>query len=89
MGQQGRIVIPAEFRRELEMEPGARLVFRVEDDHLVVEKAAAVEARIRARFQGKGGDVVESLLAERRREAERDDRREAGWERRRKIQQES
>lgn len=81
MGPQGRIVIPADFRRALEIEPGTRLVIRLEDDHLVVEKAAAVEARIRAMFAGVEG-TVDDFLVERRREAEREDRKETEWQRR-------
>lgn len=87
MGAQGRVVIPAEFRRALGIEPGTRLVVRIEDDHLVVEKAAAVEARIRAMFAGVEGGV-DDLIAERRREAEREDRMEADWQRRREARRE-
>jgi AbrB family looped-hinge helix DNA binding protein len=63
----GGIVIPAELRRQLELNPGDRLVIRIEANRLVLEKLEIVKQRLRERFthlQGKG--LIDDLLAERR-----------------------
>lgn len=72
-GAQGRIVVPASIRRALGFQPGDTLVARIEDDHLVIEKPASVERRMRARFLGSAGrSLAEELIAERREEARRE-----------------
>ena len=73
LGAQGRIVVPAQFRKALGFQPGETLVARVEDDHLVLEKPESVERRIRARFRGVADrSLADELIAERREEAQRD-----------------
>ena len=68
------MVVPAEMRRALGFLPGETLVARVEDDHLVIEKPESVERRIRARFRNSGNrSLADELIAERRREARRED----------------
>lgn len=75
VGSQGRIVIPAELRNAMGIEPGEVLVARVEGRTLVLESRAESIERIRKRFAHlRGGpSVVDELIAERRREAARED----------------
>ena len=74
VGRQGRIVIPAHMRRELNIQPGERLIARIEDGRLVLEKREQIIARIQARFDHIPSDVslVDELIAERRAEAKRE-----------------
>lgn len=46
IGPQGRIVIPAALRKELNLKPGDRLVARKEGDSLVFESRATIEKRL-------------------------------------------
>ena len=72
-GVQGRLVVPAPIRKALGFQPGEALVARVEDDHLVIEKPASVERRIRRRFRKSAGrGLADQLIAERREEAKRE-----------------
>jgi AbrB family looped-hinge helix DNA binding protein len=71
VGEQGRIVIPADIRREMLIDIGSTLVARVENDMLILEKPDAVIKRLQARFKKipKGISLAEELIAERRAEA--------------------
>ena len=73
MGPQGRLVIPAELRRELGIEPGEILLASAEDGRLVLETRRALLRGLTRRF-GAALPSVEELLAERRREARRETR---------------
>jgi AbrB family looped-hinge helix DNA binding protein len=75
IGPQGRIVIPAELRRELGLEPGETLIARVESQRLVLERGGEILARLRSELREAtqpGTSMVDELLAERRREARRE-----------------
>ena len=74
IGPQGRIVIPAAVRKALSLRPGDTLLARVEDGRLVLEKREDILARLKARFAEVPTEVslVEELVAERRREARRE-----------------
>ena len=75
LGAQGRLVVPAPIRKALGFAVGEKLVARVKDEHLVIEKAAAVERRLHERFRKVAGrSLAEELLAERHLEAQSDDR---------------
>lgn len=74
MGPGGRVVIPAECRRELGLKPGDRLVAIVESGsvRLMTRREALRQAReLVAKHAGKR-DLVAELLADRRHEAERE-----------------
>lgn len=75
VGEQGRVVIPAELRKALGIKPGETLVARVEDGRLVLEPQAAILARVRSWFAGTppGVSLVDELIAERREEARREE----------------
>jgi AbrB family looped-hinge helix DNA binding protein len=77
LGPQGRLVIPAQLRRLLGFEPGDRLVARLEDGRLILEKREAIRRRLKDRFARlpAGKSLASELLAERRREAEREEGR--------------
>ncbi len=67
-------MIPAELRRKLGLNDGDELVARDEDGRLVIEPRSAVLTRIRRRLRTLPTEVslVDDLLAERRREAQRE-----------------
>ncbi len=61
------------MRKALDFQPGETLVARIEDEHLVIEKAQAVERRLHAYFQKfEGRSLADELIAERRKEARRE-----------------
>ena len=74
VGEQGRMVIPAELRKELGLEVGTELVATVEGDRLVLETRKAVLAKLKNLFAVVPSDVslVDELIAERRVEAKRE-----------------
>lgn len=74
VGAQGRVVIPAQIRRELGIEPGDTIVAFVEDGRLVLQTRDQVERDLHAMFARVPRDVslAEQLLAERREEARRE-----------------
>lgn len=73
VGRQGRIVIPAEVRAELGLEPGARLTIRMDGSRLVLERPedAIRELRALAAKLPASRSLVDELLAERRNAAQR------------------
>lgn len=74
VGEQGRLVIPAQLRKALAIEPGQTLIARVEEGRLVLEPRETIVARIRAQFAHlpPGVSLADELVAERREEARRE-----------------
>ncbi len=74
IGAQGRLVIPAAVRKALRLRPGDRLVARVEEDRLILERREAIVRRLKARFSHIPEEVslADELIAERRAEAARE-----------------
>jgi antitoxin PrlF len=68
MGQQGRLVIPAEVRAALGLTPGDRLHLHVSGPRLVLERQqdAIAELRGLGATLPKARSLVDELLAERR-----------------------
>ncbi|MEX0915226.1 MAG: AbrB/MazE/SpoVT family DNA-binding domain-containing protein, partial [Wenzhouxiangellaceae bacterium] len=66
-----RLVIPAALRKALQLKPGDRLVARIVDEGLVLERRETVEKRLRERFRHIPDDVclADELIADRRAEA--------------------
>jgi AbrB family looped-hinge helix DNA binding protein len=75
VGPQGRLVIPAELRREMSISSGDVLLAAVEGQRLVLEKREAVLERVKRRFSHIPPEVSlsEELIAERRAEARREE----------------
>lgn len=76
VGPDGRIVIPVQYRRALQIEPGDEVRLKVEDGELrVIGRKAAVEqaqALVR-KFVPEGISLSGELIAERRAEAAKED----------------
>jgi AbrB family looped-hinge helix DNA binding protein len=74
VGPQGRLVVPAALRRRLGLQPGDVLVATADEDRLVLERRDAILARLQGRFAHIPPDVslADELIAQRRREAERE-----------------
>ena len=68
LGQQGRLVIPAEVRAALGLTPGESLHLRVQDGRLVLERPGDAVAALRglAAAVPRTRSLVDELLAERR-----------------------
>ena len=69
VNENGRVVIPAPFRKALGIHAGDELVLRVEDDELRIttQQRRIQRAQRRARkYLKPGTSLVEELLAERR-----------------------
>lgn len=68
LGQQGRLVIPAEVRAALGLAPGDRLHLHLAGARLVLERPADAVAELRglAAPVPKTRSLVDELLAERR-----------------------
>jgi AbrB family looped-hinge helix DNA binding protein len=71
----GRLVIPAEYRRELGLEPGDEVIIRLEDGELRILTRAEAVKRAQALVEQhvkKGRSLADELSAERREEAARE-----------------
>lgn len=75
-GPDGRVLVPVELRRALGVTPGEALVARVVDRQLVIERREDALHRLQGRFAGipAGVSLADELIADRRREVERDQR---------------
>ncbi len=73
IGRQGRLVVPAEMRRELGLEAGAQVVLRADDGALVVEPLGRAVSEVQAEVAPhleRGRSLVDELIEERRTEAQ-------------------
>ncbi|WP_120006095.1 AbrB/MazE/SpoVT family DNA-binding domain-containing protein [Nesterenkonia muleiensis] len=68
LGDRGRLVVPAEVRVRQRWETGTSLIFIDSDDGVVVMSREQARERIRQQLEGK--DLVNELLADRRRDAQ-------------------
>ena len=68
LGQQGRLVVPAEVRAALGLAPGDRLHLHVSGSRLVLERPRDAVAELRGLAAGVSStrSLVEELIAERR-----------------------
>jgi AbrB family looped-hinge helix DNA binding protein len=76
VGPKGRVVIPVEIRRQLDLVEGSELVALVEGDGVLLLPRAAVRDRLRSLFAGSGGSMANELIAERRAAAAEESGRE-------------
>jgi AbrB family looped-hinge helix DNA binding protein len=73
--ENGRVVIPAIFRKALGLNPGDEVVFRLEDDELrvtTIRQRIARAQRHARKYLRPGISLVDELLAERREAAKRE-----------------
>jgi AbrB family looped-hinge helix DNA binding protein len=72
LGQQGRLVIPADMRTALGLTPGDRVHLHLTGRRLVLERQEDAVAELRALGAGvsRSRSLVEELLADRRLAAE-------------------
>ena len=70
LGLQGRLVVPAEARRELGLAAGDELVLHTEAGRLVIERREDAAKRLRGSYRSPATDgAVEELLTDRRQAA--------------------
>ena len=75
VAENGRLVIPASFRRALGLEDGGDVVLRLENDELrIVTKRQQVAnlKRLMRRHISKNRSLVDELISERREAAKRE-----------------
>ncbi len=72
MGAGGRVVIPAPYRKLLEVEPGEELIMKMEDGVLKIytaEHAITQAQNLVAQFNPDNEKLSQELIKERRKEA--------------------
>lgn len=74
LGPQGRLVVPAKFRRDLGLEEGTILAVSSDGRRLILEPRGEVLRRVRARYAKlpKGARLSTELIADRREQARRE-----------------
>ena len=73
MAENGRLVIPAALRQEINMSKGGKMIASVRDGTIVLEPMAVAVRRTQDRalqLKAAGESVVDHFIAERRAEAE-------------------
>ncbi|MFN3819834.1 AbrB/MazE/SpoVT family DNA-binding domain-containing protein [Blastomonas sp.] len=77
----GKVVIPADLRRELGFNEGDRLIFEREGDSLVIKSDTQVLREVQEAFRpfrpADGSSIVDLLIQERRLESMREDEESA------------
>jgi AbrB family looped-hinge helix DNA binding protein len=75
INENGRIVIPASFRKALGINPGDEVLLRLEDDELRIttmkHRIARAQRHVR-KYVKPGVSLVDELIAERREAAKRE-----------------
>jgi AbrB family looped-hinge helix DNA binding protein len=75
INENGRVVIPASFRRTLDIRPGETLVLRIENQELRIttlrQRLAKAQQLVRKRV-APTTSLVDELISERRRSARRE-----------------
>ena len=72
VNENGRVVIPASFRKALGINPGDEVVLRIEDDELRIttqKKRLERARRLIRKYIKPGQSLVDELIAERRQAA--------------------
>jgi AbrB family looped-hinge helix DNA binding protein len=77
MGPQGRIVVPADLRRELGLDEGSTLSATTRGGRLILEPRSVVLDRMRRRFAAtpRSTSLSRELIDDRTSEARREDER--------------
>jgi AbrB family looped-hinge helix DNA binding protein len=72
VGQNGRVVIPANIRQQIGIETGQHLLIRLEGERIILEKTTGILNKLQQRFQNIQGSLSDELIEERRAEAVRE-----------------
>ena len=72
LGRQGRVVIPAPLRKVLGLRQGDTLVCGTAGQRLILEARRTAEEELWRCFAGVQGSLAKELIAQRRREANRE-----------------
>ncbi len=75
IGQGGRVVVPAKYRRALDLKPGDDVILVLDDGEVritTVKKAIRRAQQIVRRYVPEDRDLVSELIKERREEAARE-----------------
>ncbi len=75
INENGRVVIPAAFRKALGINPGDEVILRLEDDELRISTLRSRLERARRhvrKYVKPGVSLVDELIAERREAAKRE-----------------
>jgi AbrB family looped-hinge helix DNA binding protein len=75
INENGRVVIPADFRKVMGIKAGDEVILRWEDDELritTMKHRIARAQRLVRKYVKPGVSLVDELIAERRREAHRE-----------------
>jgi bifunctional DNA-binding transcriptional regulator/antitoxin component of YhaV-PrlF toxin-antitoxin module len=70
LGDRGRLVLPAELRRALDVSTGDELVARLDGDGVRIVSRRQLARQARGMLAGIGRDLASELMAERRLEAD-------------------
>lgn len=57
VGPKGQVVIPRAMRKALKINPGCKVKFKLEDEHLIVEKPSTDSVNIFTEIAKKGPSV--------------------------------
>ncbi len=79
IGNQGRLVVPVELRKELGVEADDVLVAWIEDGRLIFRRRDDIEQELWDLVPPSKRSMVDELIRERRREARREAEREARY----------
>ncbi len=75
INENGRVVIPATFRRALGIKPGDEVILRMEEDELritTMKRRIERAQRLVRKYVKPGASLVDELIAERREAAKRE-----------------
>lgn len=75
INENGRVVIPATFRRALGIKPGDEVILRMEEDELritTMKRRIERAQRLVRKYVKPGVSLVDELIAERREAAKRE-----------------
>ena len=69
IAQNGRIVIPTAIRKALNLQEGQRLLLRLDNQSIIMEKPADIVKKLQHRFRKIPMSLAGELIQERRQEA--------------------
>lgn len=75
IAEGGRIVIPAEYRKKMNLKPGDSVILLMEDDEIRIttfKQSIKRAQELVRRYIPEGRSLVDELIQERREEAERE-----------------